>query len=292
MYEAECEIESKSNCNLFQQDESQEVENRALARLKQAAKNSKSSDNGVQSSNLVSLTGSPAVKDRKKSGGSRSDMDVSDDDNSSGLRDSFLDESYPPPGPAPAPWEAGVAPPHPPPAHPGPGQERFSAPPPGLLLQPPMSHQPPVPGFNGTNHHHKGPAFHNVSRPPPFLPDPDPSTNANLQPLGGGGDSGRGRGVFRGTRGGFGHRGRGGPEDGLSQRFPGAPGHQFPGPPSDDSDRGGMRGGRVGFRGLHNDFEGRGGPRGGWNGARRPWGGNMRGSRGRGGNGLRGGPGW
>ena len=59
----------------LQQDESQEVENRALARLKQAAKNSKTSDNGVQSSNLVSLTGSPAVKDRKKSGGSRSDMD-------------------------------------------------------------------------------------------------------------------------------------------------------------------------------------------------------------------------
>ena len=90
----------------MQQDESQEVENRALARLKQAAANSKreTQDNGVQSSNLVSLTGSPAVKDRKKSGGSRSDMDVSDDDNSSGLRDSFLDESYPPPGPAPVPW--------------------------------------------------------------------------------------------------------------------------------------------------------------------------------------------
>ena len=51
----------------MQQDESQEVENRALARLKQAAKNSKSTvdKNGVHSSNLVSLTGgSPRVKVR------------------------------------------------------------------------------------------------------------------------------------------------------------------------------------------------------------------------------------
>ena len=109
----------------MQQDESQEVENRALARLKQAAKNSKSTvdKNGVHSSNLVSLTGgSPRVKvrtvqystvqyrytepvfqDRKRSGGSRSDMEVSDDDNSD-LRDSFLEESYPP---APTPWGNG-----------------------------------------------------------------------------------------------------------------------------------------------------------------------------------------
>ena len=59
------------------------MENLALARLKQAANKNKTNadNNGVHSSNLVSLTGSPGVKDRKVSGGgARSDMDVSDDD--------------------------------------------------------------------------------------------------------------------------------------------------------------------------------------------------------------------
>ena len=313
----------------LQQDEDQEVENLALARLKQAAsKNNKSSvdNNGVHSANLVSLTGSPGLKDRKLSGGNRSDMEVSDDE-ASEVRDTFLDtESYPPPvrpspgGLLPSPWENGRPPQH---AGPPPGQDRFAAPPPPVFL--------PRPGFNGSQDNN--PAFHNTNRPPPFLPSPgDPADhppalspmNANLQPLGGGFDpgaspseSGRGRGGFRPNRG-FGQRGRGGEDSGPSPRFPGGPGPRFPGPhhrgggggfPHDrfsDGDnsegRGGHRGRGGGFRGGHHkEFDsggggnrggfdrGRGGPgpRGGWNGARRPW------MRGRGGpGGPRGGGNW
>ena len=313
----------------MQQDEDQEVENLALARLKQAAsKNNKSSvdNNGVHSANLVSLTGSPGLKDRKLSGGNRSDMEVSDDE-ASEVRDTFLDtESYPPPvrpspgGLLPSPWENGRPPQH---AGPPPGQDRFAAPPPPVFL--------PRPGFNGSQDNN--PAFHNTNRPPPFLPSPgDPADhppslspmNANLQPLGGGFDpgaspseSGRGRGGFRPNRG-FGQRGRGGEDSGPSPRFPGGPGPRFPGPhhrgggggfPHDrfsDGDnsegRGGHRGRGGGFRGGHHkEFDsggggnrggfdrGRGGPgpRGGWNGARRPW------MRGRGGpGGPRGGGNW
>ena len=113
----------------LQQDEDQEVENLALARLKQAAsKNNKTNvdNNGVHSANLVSLTGSPGLKDRKLSGGNRSDMEVSDDE-ASEVRDTFLDtESYPPPvRPGPggllSPWENGRPPQHagPPPARTG-----------------------------------------------------------------------------------------------------------------------------------------------------------------------------
>ena len=305
------------------------MENLALARLKQAAsKNNKSSvdNNGVHSANLVSLTGSPGLKDRKLSGGNRSDMEVSDDE-ASEVRDTFLDtESYPPPvrpspgGLLPSPWENGRPPQH---AGPPPGQDRFAAPPPPVFL--------PRPGFNGSQDNN--PAFHNTNRPPPFLPSPgDPADhppalspmNANLQPLGGGFDpgaspseSGRGRGGFRPNRG-FGQRGRGGEDSGPSPRFPGGPGPRFPGPhhrgggggfPHDrfsDGDnsegRGGHRGRGGGFRGGHHkEFDsggggnrggfdrGRGGPgpRGGWNGARRPW------MRGRGGpGGPRGGGNW
>ena len=305
------------------------MENLALARLKQAAsKNNKSSvdNNGVHSANLVSLTGSPGLKDRKLSGGNRSDMEVSDDE-ASEVRDTFLDtESYPPPvrpspgGLLPSPWENGRPPQH---AGPPPGQDRFAAPPPPVFL--------PRPGFNGSQDNN--PAFHNTNRPPPFLPSPgDPADhppalspmNANLQPLGGGFDpgaspseSGRGRGGFRPNRG-FGQRGRGGEDAGPSPRFPGGPGPRFPGPhhrgggggfPHDrfsDGDnsegRGGHRGRGGGFRGGHHkEFDsggggnrggfdrGRGGPgpRGGWNGARRPW------MRGRGGpGGPRGGGNW
>ena len=305
------------------------MENLALARLKQAAsKNNKSSvdNNGVHSANLVSLTGSPGLKDRKLSGGNRSDMEVSDDE-ASEVRDTFLDtESYPPPvrpspgGLLPSPWENGRPPQH---AGPPPGQDRFAAPPPPVFL--------PRPGFNGSQDNN--PAFHNTNRPPPFLPSPgDPADhppalspmNANLQPLGGGFDpgaspseSGRGRGGFRPNRG-FGQRGRGGEDSGPSPRFPGGPGPRFPGPhhrgggggfPHDrfsDGDnsegRGGHRGRGGGFRGGHHkEFDsggggnrggfdrGRGGPgpRGGWNGARRPW---MRGRSGPGG--PRGGGNW
>ena len=305
------------------------MENLALARLKQAAsKNNKSSvdNNGVHSANLVSLTGSPGLKDRKLSGGNRSDMEVSDDE-ASEVRDTFLDtESYPPPvrpspgGLLPSPWENGRPPQH---AGPPPGQDRFAAPPPPVFL--------PRPGFNGSQDNN--PAFHNTNRPPPFLPSPGDSAdhppalspmNANLQPLGGGFDpgaspseSGRGRGGFRPNRG-FGQRGRGGEDSGPSPRFPGGPGPRFPGPhhrgggggfPHDrfsDGDnsegRGGHRGRGGGFRGGHHkEFDsggggnrggfdrGRGGPgpRGGWNGARRPW------MRGRGGpGGPRGGGNW
>ena len=314
----------------MQQDEDQEVENLALARLKQAAsKNNKTNvdNNGVHSANLVSLTGSPGLKDRKLSGGNRSDMEVSDDE-ASEVRDTFLDtESYPPPvRPGPggllSPWENGRPPQH---AGPPPGQDRFAAPPPPVFL--------PRPGFNGSQDNN--PAFHNTNRPPPFLPSPgDPADhppalspmNANLQPLGGGFDpgaspseSGRGRGGFRPNRG-FGQRGRGGEDSGPSPRFPGGPGPRFPGPhhrgggggggfPHDrfsDGDnsegRGGHRSRGGGFRGGHHkEFDsggggnrggfdrGRGGPgpRGGWNGARRPW------MRGRGGpGGPRGGGNW
>ena len=157
----------------LQQDEDQEVENLALARLKQAAsKNNKSSvdNNGVHSANLVSLTGSPGLKDRKLSGGNRSDMEVSDDE-ASEVRDTFLDtESYPPPvrpspgGLLPSPWENGRPPQH---AGPPPGQDRFAAPPPPVFL--------PRPGFNGSQDNN--PAFHNTNRPPPFLPSPGDSAD-------------------------------------------------------------------------------------------------------------------
>jgi len=90
-------------------DDEPEVENIALARLRQAANktNKTGGDNGVMgvtSSNLVSLTGSPAGKgdkDRRVSGGSKSrhggsDMDMSEDEEGE-IRDNFLEEGFPPP---------------------------------------------------------------------------------------------------------------------------------------------------------------------------------------------------
>ena len=279
------------------------MENLALARLKQAANKNKTNadNNGVHSSNLVSLTGSPGVKDRKVSGGgARSDMDVSDDDHSD-IRDSFLEDGYPPPvrdkwddrGVHP-PWDNG--PPPPPPQAPVPHQDRFSAPPPmfpGAMSQ----HRP---GFNGNHgaNDSPSPAFHNTARPPPpFLPSSETSDHpgsgpapgfdshsqvqANLQMLASPSEAGRGRGNFRPSRG-FGHRGGG--DSGASPRFPGAPNSRFQGPPPSRGGGGGFQGDRFGDSDGQ-DSDGRGGGRGGARGAFR--GGSHKdfdaGSRGRGG---------
>ena len=241
----------------LQVDDVQEVENVALARLKQAAhKNNKgSADNGVMNSNLVSLTGSPGMKAEKER--KVSDMDLSDGENG--------DSRQPP-------WD----------------NDRFSAPPPPLLHK----HQPP--GFNG-NHgdlFQQTPP----PRPPPRVSDlslhPPPAFGAYDESQGS--EAGRGRGGFRvsrGDRGGFGSRGG----YDAPPRFPGAPANRFSvpnrggggggfhldrfsdGPDGVDGDsRGGFRG--RGFRGHHNDFDSnrggfdRGRGRGGWNNNRRPWG--------------------
>ena len=242
------------------QVEEEEVENVALARLKQAAhKNNKGlGDNGVMNSNLVPLTGSPGLRPGPGPDKERrvSDMDLSDGENGDSRHHPVWDREN------------------------GRDQQqfhdRFSAPPPHLLNQPP----PGGPGGPG------GP-------PPPRMTD----LNVSLPPGGnfGGFEDGSGgaggRGGFRlarGDRGGFGSRG--GYE--TPPRFPGAPGKpRFPGPgrggfhldrfsEGSEGGEGGFRG-RGGFRGHHNhkDFDGsrgsfdrgRGG-RGGWNNNRRPWG--------------------
>ena len=208
-------------------------------------------------------------------------MDCSDDDHSD-IRDSFLEDGYPPPvrdkweerGRVP-PWDSG--PPPPPPTAPVPHQDKFAAPPPPMF---PGAMSQPRPGFNGNHGANDcpSPAFHPTSRPPPLFPPPTDSSElpgsgsgpgfdahsqvqANLQMLASPAESGRGRGTFRPNRG-FGHRGSG--DAGASPRFPGAPpNNRFQGPPPP---RGGGGGGFQGDRfgdGDGHDSDGRAGARGG-----------------------------
>jgi len=244
-------------------DEGQEVENVALARLKQAAhKNNKgpptaSGDNALLNSNLVSLTGSAALKSDKER--RVSDMELSDGENGDSRHPAWDGENGRELQPN--------------------FRERFSGPPPPLPHQP---HQHQHPGYNGNHDPFPPPALPRVSDlnvpPANFAPFEDSQSS----------ESGRGRGGFRvsrGDRGGFGVRGG----FDAPPRFPGAPGKRFPGPnrgggfhmdrfsEATEGPDGGFRG--RGFRGHHKDFDssrggfdrGRGG-RGGWNNNRRPWG--------------------
>ena len=212
----------------------------------------------MMSSNLVSLTGSPAGKDgkdRRTSGGSKSrhggsDMDMSDDEDGE-IRDNILEEGFPPPqreqkdswpDESGGGWENGdnsiesdydhQRPQMP--DFPSEGNGHFPhGPPPGF----PGS----KPGFNTPNSHRFPPNFHHgppPRPPPPFRPPGSllDQSNSDVNPT----DANSGVSPFDEQR-------RGGNYDGP------------------ESSRGGFRGGfdgprpRSGFDDLRGGFGGRGG---------------------------------
>jgi len=255
-----------------------EVENIALARLRQAAnKSNKASDrenNGVMPSNLVPLTGSPASKekDRRVSGGSKSrhggsDMDMSEDEDGE-IRDNFLEEGFPPPqrdvwkvegGDA---WENG-----------GDGSAESD-----------YDHQqrPPVPGIapegNGSFPHGPPPRFHppqsgfnpgldsSTRFPPPNMHQgPPPRPPPPFRPLGALMEQ---AGSDNPLDTADGEQNRPLPSNNFGSRFEGPQRGGFDGP---EAHRGGHRGGSDGprpHRGGFDDHRGGFGPRGGFDGPR------------------------